>query len=113
MPATAAALLLHDPIRTVRIDAAFGGVPTTASTASCGSCRHVSARRPRPRSSSPSSPRPDVTTRRRRSGRSVRVFLEDGVLLPGQSITRTFEFERPRRTAGSYRITALSGQGNP
>ena len=31
-------LLFHDPVRTVRIVPAFGGVPATAQTASCGSC---------------------------------------------------------------------------
>ncbi len=30
--------LFHDPIRTARIRPAFGGVPATAQTASCGSC---------------------------------------------------------------------------
>jgi len=31
-------LLFHDPVRTVRIQPEFGGLPETASTASCGSC---------------------------------------------------------------------------
>jgi hypothetical protein len=31
-------MLFHDPIRTARIRPAFGGVPATAKTASCGSC---------------------------------------------------------------------------
>jgi hypothetical protein len=31
-------LLFHDPIRTARIDPAYGGVPATAQTGSCGSC---------------------------------------------------------------------------
>ena len=31
-------MLFHDPIRTVRIAPDFGGLPETASTASCGSC---------------------------------------------------------------------------
>jgi cytochrome c peroxidase len=30
--------LFHDPFRAVRIDPAFGGVPATAGTTSCGSC---------------------------------------------------------------------------
>jgi cytochrome c peroxidase len=30
--------LFHDPVRMVRIDPAFGGVPATAQTASCASC---------------------------------------------------------------------------
>lgn len=30
--------LFHDPVRTARIDPAFGGVPATAQTGSCGSC---------------------------------------------------------------------------
>src|SRR5690349_500276 len=31
-------LLFHDPIRTARIDPAYGGIPATKQTASCGSC---------------------------------------------------------------------------
>ena len=31
-------LLFHDPIRTARIDPAYGGVPATQQTGSCGSC---------------------------------------------------------------------------
>lgn len=31
-------MLFHDPIRTARIDPAYGGAPATAQTASCGSC---------------------------------------------------------------------------
>jgi cytochrome c peroxidase len=31
-------MLFHDPVRTARIDPAFGGVPATKQTASCGSC---------------------------------------------------------------------------
>src|SRR5437899_4616330 len=31
-------LLFHDPIRTARIDPAYGGVLATKQTASCGSC---------------------------------------------------------------------------
>jgi cytochrome c peroxidase len=31
-------LLFHDPIRTARIDPAYGGIPATAQTGSCGSC---------------------------------------------------------------------------
>jgi len=30
--------LFHDPVRTLRIDPEFGGVPATAQTGSCGSC---------------------------------------------------------------------------
>jgi cytochrome c peroxidase len=44
----------------------------------------------------------------------LRVFLRDGVLLPGQSIVRKLRF---RRDSGappvSYTLTLLSGQGNP
>ena len=31
-------MLFHDPVRTVRIDPAYGGEPATARTGSCGSC---------------------------------------------------------------------------
>ena len=31
-------MLFHDPIRTARIDPAYGGVLATSQTASCGSC---------------------------------------------------------------------------
>jgi cytochrome c peroxidase len=31
-------MLFHDPVRTARIDPAYGGVPATARTGSCGSC---------------------------------------------------------------------------
>ena len=31
-------LLFHDPVRTARIDPAYGGVPATRQTGSCGSC---------------------------------------------------------------------------
>jgi hypothetical protein len=44
----------------------------------------------------------------------LRVFLTDGVLLPGQSIVRTLQFKRhsngPRLP---YSLVLLSGQGNP
>jgi cytochrome c peroxidase len=48
-----------------------------------------------------------------------RLFLEDGVLLPGQSIVRKLRFERRRgdaRSRGepiSYTLVFLSGQGDP
>jgi cytochrome c peroxidase len=31
-------MLFHDPVRTARIDPAYGGVPATSQTGSCGSC---------------------------------------------------------------------------
>ncbi len=46
----------------------------------------------------------------------VRVFLPEGVLLPGQSIVRTLSFQRhgkPSATATRYSLNALSGQGTP
>jgi cytochrome c peroxidase len=46
----------------------------------------------------------------------LRVFLPDGVLLPGQSIVETLLFERqshPHASAVSYTLKLLSGQGNP
>src|SRR5262249_10379520 len=44
----------------------------------------------------------------------LRVFLPDGVLSPGQSITRQLVFLRsPRAPAASYSLGLLSGQGNP
>jgi len=44
----------------------------------------------------------------------IRAFLPDGVMNPGQSITRELVFDRaPGTKAGSYTITLLSGQGNP
>lgn len=46
-----------------------------------------------------------------------RVFLPQGVLMPGQSITRTLVFKRqgqgPTTTAANYRLDLLSGQGQP
>jgi len=43
-----------------------------------------------------------------------RVFLRDGVLLPGQSIVARLEFERhSHRTPVNYSLVLLSGQGNP
>ena len=44
----------------------------------------------------------------------LRVFLSDGVLLPGDSITRALRF-RPQgpATPVSYKLVLLSGQGNP
>jgi hypothetical protein len=54
------------------------------------------------------------------SGRStdgdpyLRVFLPDGVLLPGQSTIQTLVFRRhPQAPAVGYTLTLLSGQGNP
>lgn len=43
----------------------------------------------------------------------LRVFLPDGLLLPGQSIVRTLEFKRHRRAPVSFTLKLLSGQGNP
>jgi len=44
----------------------------------------------------------------------LRVFLSDGVLLPGQSIVETLRFVRqPHAPAVSYTLKLLSGQGNP
>ncbi len=43
-----------------------------------------------------------------------RVFLANGVLLPGQSIVQTLRFKRPPQAPPvSYALTLLSGQGNP
>jgi hypothetical protein len=45
------------------------------------------------------------------------VFLPDGVLLPGQSISQTLLFTRqpsaPPAQARGYTLNLLSGQGNP
>ena len=44
----------------------------------------------------------------------LRVFLTDGVLLPGQSIVESLEFKRaPNAPPASYTLKFLSGQGNP
>ena len=45
----------------------------------------------------------------------LRVFLNDGVLRPGQSIVRTLEIKtnRPNLPPAGYTLTLLSGQGNP
>lgn len=44
----------------------------------------------------------------------LRVFLSDGVLLPGQSIVETLRFVRqPQAPPVSYTLQLLSGQGNP
>jgi hypothetical protein len=44
----------------------------------------------------------------------LRVFLPDGVLLPGQSIVETLLFKRDGNAPPeSYTLTLLSGQGNP
>lgn len=44
----------------------------------------------------------------------VRVFLRDGVLLPGQSILQALFFEGPSHAqAANYSLKLLSGQGNP
>jgi hypothetical protein len=40
-----------------------------------------------------------------------RLFLTDGLLLPGQSIDTTLRFQR--RVASRYTLSFLSGQGNP
>jgi len=43
-----------------------------------------------------------------------RVFLADGVLLPGQSIVRTLQFKRPGQGPRlPYSLVLLSGQGQP
>jgi hypothetical protein len=62
---------------------------------------------------------PDRTRLRNASGITsqgdpfVRVFLDDGVLLPGQSIDQRLSFEGPGRAPVSYTLTILSGQGTP
>jgi len=48
----------------------------------------------------------------------LRVFLPEGVLMPGQSIERALTFQRPPRSERerpryTYTLNALSGQGNP
>jgi hypothetical protein len=44
----------------------------------------------------------------------LRVFLTDGVLLPGQSTTQSLDFKVPRGAARvSYNLDLRSGQGNP
>jgi hypothetical protein len=44
----------------------------------------------------------------------LRVFLPDGVLLPGQSTVQTLQFKRrPQAPQTSYSVGLLSGQGNP
>jgi hypothetical protein len=44
----------------------------------------------------------------------LRVFLADGVLLPGQSIVKSLVFERPaHQPPANYTLTLLSGQGKP
>jgi hypothetical protein len=46
----------------------------------------------------------------------VRVFLTNGILQPGQSISQTFSFHRPGGNNAApitYAIDLLSGQGNP
>jgi hypothetical protein len=43
----------------------------------------------------------------------VRVFLDDGVLLPGQSIDQPLRFVGTGRPPVSYTLTLLSGQGSP
>ena len=44
----------------------------------------------------------------------LRVFLPDGVLLPGQSIVATLRFKQaPHAPAVSYNLMLLSGQGTP
>jgi cytochrome c peroxidase len=44
----------------------------------------------------------------------LRVFLKDGVLLPGQSVVRSLVFERPaHQPPANYTLTFLSGQGRP
>jgi hypothetical protein len=45
----------------------------------------------------------------------IRVFLKDGVLQPGEQITRRLLFigDATRRRLPAYEITLLSGQGVP
>jgi hypothetical protein len=43
----------------------------------------------------------------------IRVFLPNGVLEPGQSISRSLVFERKGKVPVSYTLDFLSGQGNP
>ena len=46
----------------------------------------------------------------------LRVFLSEGVLLPGQSIVRTLSFQQASKAAlvpAQYTLNALSGQGKP
>ncbi|MEW5754731.1 MAG: cytochrome c peroxidase [Pseudomonadota bacterium] len=44
----------------------------------------------------------------------LRVFLPDGVLMPGQSIDVTLVFQKPLKAPpAQYSLTLLSGQGNP
>ncbi len=44
----------------------------------------------------------------------LRVFLKDGVILPGQSIVATLDFKRERRDPQlTYSLGLLSGQGRP
>jgi len=44
----------------------------------------------------------------------LRVFLPDGVIMPGQSIVATLVFERkPKGPAVNYSLGLLSGQGRP
>ncbi len=44
----------------------------------------------------------------------LRVFLPNGVLLPGQSIVKSLVFERqPHEPPANYSLTLLSGQGRP
>jgi hypothetical protein len=43
-----------------------------------------------------------------------RIFLRDGVLMPGQSTTRKLVFSRPANSPPvSYTLRLLSGQGQP
>jgi meiotically up-regulated gene 157 (Mug157) protein len=44
----------------------------------------------------------------------LRVFLTEGVLLPGQSTVQSLVFERKHDVPSvSYTLDLLSGQGNP
>ncbi len=43
----------------------------------------------------------------------IRVFLTNGALLPGQSITERLFFTRPNPLPARYSLTLLSGQGKP
>jgi len=55
-----------------------------------------------------------ITSGMTRGDPYVRVFLPDGVLLPGQTIVETLRFRRESHAPPiSYTLKLLSGQGNP
>jgi len=43
----------------------------------------------------------------------VRIFLEDGVLKPGQEITQRLTLRDPKQNLPPYSLQLLSGQGQP